>query len=103
MPNRRRAKRVLGEQQAEYKWVDIEQDPEAVSYVERVNVGKHIIPTIVFRGRLPIGIRSSAARSARHRFVFVAVQPSDISTRILVFAFWVIHPHGGATRRLRTQ
>jgi len=31
-----------------YKWVDIEQDKEARSYVEKVNNGKRIIPTIVF-------------------------------------------------------
>jgi thioredoxin reductase (NADPH) len=47
-PDCRRAKKFLGEQQVEYKWVDIEQDPEAVAYVERVNKGKRIIPTIVF-------------------------------------------------------
>ena len=47
-PDCRRAKKFLGEQQMEYKWVDIEQDPEAVAYVERVNKGKRIIPTIVF-------------------------------------------------------
>jgi glutaredoxin len=28
--------------------VDIEQDPEARAYVERVNGGKRIVPTIVF-------------------------------------------------------
>jgi glutaredoxin len=28
--------------------VDIEQDPEALAYVERVNKGKRIVPTIVF-------------------------------------------------------
>ena len=44
----RRAKKFLGEQQTEYRWVDIEQDPEAIAYVERVNKGKRIIPTIVF-------------------------------------------------------
>jgi glutaredoxin-like protein len=47
-PDCRRAKKFLGEQQIEYKWVDIEQDPEALAYVERVNNGKRIIPTIVF-------------------------------------------------------
>jgi thioredoxin reductase (NADPH) len=47
-PDCRRAKKFLGEQQVEYKWVDIEEDPEAVGYVERVNKGKRIIPTIVF-------------------------------------------------------
>jgi len=43
-----RTKRFLGEHQVEYGWVDIEQNPEARAYVERVNNGKCIIPTIVF-------------------------------------------------------
>lgn len=47
-PDCRRAKKFLGEQQIEYKWVDIERDPQAVAYVERVNNGKRMIPTIVF-------------------------------------------------------
>ena len=47
-PDCRRAKKFLGEQQLEYKWVDIEQDPDALAYVEQVNKGKRIIPTIVF-------------------------------------------------------
>ena len=46
-PDCRRAKRFLGEHQIEYKWVDIERHPEARAYVERVNNGKRIIPTIV--------------------------------------------------------
>ncbi len=47
-PDCRRAKKFLGEQQVEYNWVDIEQDAEALAYVERVNKGKRMIPTIVF-------------------------------------------------------
>ncbi len=47
-PDCRRAKKFLGEQQVEYSWLDIEQDPEALAYVERVNKGKRIVPTIVF-------------------------------------------------------
>lgn len=47
-PDCRRAKKFLGEQQVEYKWVDIEQHPEALAYVKRVNNGKRTIPTILF-------------------------------------------------------
>jgi len=44
----KRAKRFLGDQQVEYKWVDVEQDEKARTFVEDHNDGKTIIPTIVF-------------------------------------------------------
>jgi thioredoxin reductase (NADPH) len=44
----KRAKRFLGDQQVEYKWVDVEQDEKARLFVEEHNDGKTIIPTIVF-------------------------------------------------------
>ena len=44
----KRAKRFLGDQQVEYKWVDVEQDEQARKFVEEHNDGKTIIPTIVF-------------------------------------------------------
>jgi len=44
----RRAKAFLDQRQIEYKWVDTDQDSEARAYVERVNNGKRVIPTIVF-------------------------------------------------------
>ncbi|HYK97860.1 MAG TPA: FAD-dependent oxidoreductase [Candidatus Acidoferrales bacterium] len=44
----KRAKRFLGDQQVEYKWVDVEQDAVARKFVEDHNEGKTIIPTIVF-------------------------------------------------------
>jgi thioredoxin reductase (NADPH) len=47
-PDCKRAKQFLGEQRVHYNWVDIEQQPEHVAFVERVNNGKRIIPTIVF-------------------------------------------------------
>jgi mycoredoxin len=31
-----------------YQWVDIDRDPEAKAYVERVNQGYRSVPTIVF-------------------------------------------------------
>ncbi|MGB3905656.1 MAG: glutaredoxin domain-containing protein [Anaerolineae bacterium] len=43
-----RTKRFLGKHRVEYEWVDIEHDPDGRAYVERVNNGKCIIPTIVF-------------------------------------------------------
>lgn len=47
-PDCRRSKRFLSEQQIPYTWVDIEQDEEGRAYVEQLNDGKRIIPTIVF-------------------------------------------------------
>ena len=44
----KRAKRFLGDQQVEYKWIDVEQNEEARKFVEEHNDGKTIIPTIVF-------------------------------------------------------
>ncbi|HEY5669367.1 MAG TPA: FAD-dependent oxidoreductase [Anaerolineales bacterium] len=47
-PDCKRAKKFFGEQRIPYINVDIEQDTEAMAYVEKVNNGKRIIPTIVF-------------------------------------------------------
>src|SRR3989304_3961832 len=47
-PACKRAKQFFGEQRVPYVNIDIEQDAEAMAFVERVNGGKRIIPTIVF-------------------------------------------------------
>ena len=47
-PDCKRVKRFFGEQRVPYLNVDIEHDPEAMAFVEQVNHGKRIIPTIVF-------------------------------------------------------
>lgn len=47
-PDCKQSKAFLGEQRIQYQWVDIEQDPEAAAYVEQVNEGKRVVPTIVF-------------------------------------------------------
>ena len=47
-PDCKRAKQFLGEQRIQYHWVDIEQDAQAMTYVEEVNQGKRIVPTILF-------------------------------------------------------
>lgn len=47
-PDCRRSKRFLSEHQIAYQWVDIEQDEQARTYVEKLNEGKRIIPTITF-------------------------------------------------------
>ena len=47
-PDCRRAKQLLGEQRIQYQNVDIDEDPKSVEFVETINSGKRIIPTIVF-------------------------------------------------------
>ena len=47
-PDCKRAKQFFGEQRVPYVNIDIEQDAQAMAFVERVNSGKRIIPTIVF-------------------------------------------------------
>jgi thioredoxin reductase (NADPH) len=47
-PDCRRAKHFFGEQRVHYIFIDIDEDPDALSFVEKVNDGKHIIPTIIF-------------------------------------------------------
>lgn len=47
-PDCRRSKKFLTEQRIPFTYVDIEAKPEFQAYVERVNNGKRIIPTIVF-------------------------------------------------------
>jgi thioredoxin reductase (NADPH) len=47
-PDFKRAKQFLAEQCVPYGWHDIDEDEEARAYVQQVNNGKQIIPTIVF-------------------------------------------------------
>ncbi|HBY97380.1 MAG TPA: pyridine nucleotide-disulfide oxidoreductase, partial [Chloroflexi bacterium] len=47
-PDCKRAKQFFGEQRVPYVNVDIEHDAEAMAFVEQINNGKRIIPTIVF-------------------------------------------------------
>ena len=47
-PDCKRSKQFLGEQRVAYNWVDIDQDEEGRSYVQRANNGRQIIPTILF-------------------------------------------------------
>jgi thioredoxin reductase (NADPH) len=47
-PDCKRAKKFFGEQRVPYVNIDIEQDAEAMGFVEKVNQGMRSIPTIVF-------------------------------------------------------
>jgi glutaredoxin len=45
-PDCKRSKQFLNEQRIPYQWHDIDEDEEARAYVQQVNNGKQIIPTI---------------------------------------------------------
>ena len=47
-PDCKRTKKFFGEQRIPYVNIDIEQDPQAMVYVEKVNNGMRIVPTILF-------------------------------------------------------
>ncbi len=47
-PDCKRAKNFLGEHRVPYENIDIEQDEKAMAFVQKVNNGMRIIPTIVF-------------------------------------------------------
>lgn len=47
-PDCQRSKAFLGEQRIHYIWVDIETDLVAADYVQKINDGKRVVPTIVF-------------------------------------------------------
>lgn len=44
----KRAKKFFGEHRLAYVNIDIEEDADAMAYVEKINQGKRIVPTIVF-------------------------------------------------------
>jgi len=47
-PDCRRAKQFLSSHRIAYKWIDLEEHPEAIDEVESRNGGKRVIPTIIF-------------------------------------------------------
>ena len=47
-PDCKRSKQFLGDHRVRYQWVDIEQDSESMAYVEQINDGMRVVPTIVF-------------------------------------------------------
>ena len=48
-PDCRRAKQFFGDQRVPFEWINVDDDPDSMKYVEKVNGGKQIIPTIVFK------------------------------------------------------
>ncbi len=44
----KRTKRFLGEQRVQYNWVDVDEDPAGLRYIESVQNGGHSVPTLLF-------------------------------------------------------
>ena len=63
-PDCRRSKQFLAEHRIPYRWVDIEQEPDAQETVRQLNDGRQIIPTIVFDDGGPIMAEPSNAELA---------------------------------------
>ena len=49
-PDCKRAKQFFGDQRIQYFNVDIDDDPQSVKFIEKINKGRRIIPTIIFPG-----------------------------------------------------
>jgi glutaredoxin len=47
-PDARRARRFFDEHKVDYRWIDIDEDKEALDFVRKTNGGQVIIPVIVF-------------------------------------------------------
>ena len=47
-PDCARAKQLMIKHNVQFTFIDIEQDPEAGTYVEKVNKGHKSVPTIIF-------------------------------------------------------
>jgi thioredoxin reductase (NADPH) len=61
----KRAKKFLGEQRVHYDWVDVDQDEQGLMFVEKVNNGKRIIPTILFEDGSTLVEPSNAELAAK--------------------------------------
>jgi thioredoxin reductase (NADPH) len=61
----KRAKTFFGEQRIHYNFIDVDSDSAGLAFVEQVNNGKHIIPTIVFEDGSTLVEPSNAELAAK--------------------------------------
>ena len=97
-PDCTRAKQFLGEQRVRYNWVDIDQDEDARAYVQQVNDGKQIIPTIIFEDGSLLVEPSNAELAAKLR-----IQPKARRDfyDLIVGRWWSCRTVNRAVRRAR--
>ena len=58
-------KKFFGEQRIHYEFIDVEMDKEGLAFVEKVNNGKQIIPTLVFEDGSTLVEPSNAELAAK--------------------------------------
>ena len=93
-PDCRRSKQFLAEHRIPYRWIDIEQEPDAQNTVRQLNDGRQIIPTIVFDDGGPVlaepsnaelatrlGINPQASRSY-YDLIVVGAGPAGLTAAI---------------------
>src|SRR5512140_3139742 len=81
-PDCKRAKQMLGEQSIQYRNVDIDEDPDSLAFVQTINGGKRIIPTIVFPDGTVL-IEPSNAELARQLGLKIEAQRSYYDTIVI--------------------
>lgn len=89
----KRTKKFFGEQRVHYKFVDVDMDKEGLALVERVNMGKTIIPTLVFEDGSTLSEPSNAeladklglqtaARNAFYDLIVVGSGPAGLTAAL---------------------
>jgi thioredoxin reductase (NADPH) len=92
-PDCKRAKKFFNDHRIQYTNIDIEKDAEAMKYVENVNQGMRIIPTIVFPDGSTLsepsnaelaeklGIRTKASQSS-YDVIVIGAGPSGLTAAL---------------------
>jgi len=92
-PDCKRAKKFFNDHRIQYTNIDIEKDAEAMKYVEKVNQGMRIIPTIVFPDGSTLsepsntelaeklGIRTKASQSS-YDVIVIGAGPSGLTAAL---------------------
>ncbi|MDO8689935.1 MAG: glutaredoxin domain-containing protein [Dehalococcoidia bacterium] len=73
-----RVKKLLGQNLLDFQWIDIEQDPEGMHFVERTNEGKRLLPTLAWPDGATVTQPSNSELAEKLGSVRVAKCPSPI-------------------------